>query len=556
MVLKTKGQEPGWYIRLLSSLYLATFLIRLSYGIITITFPDYTGVEENISFGFLWAAGPLAELFTVLFVGNLIDKYGRRWALLIGLIAGALSNYLIATSTNFTVLYAVTALHGAASGTILVTSLALLADYVPIKRRGREIGMFDGINLAGWGAGFFVGGVLKDFLGHENLIWAFVISGFLALIGCIYAYYNLKEPKKQDHTVKVLRAGHIIKVLKQRSILLLVLPWFVIYMLIADVFVFFPKASGQEFGVEGWVIGAVLAGACIAIVLFQRGYGALSDKIGRIKVMAIGIVGILVLMMMVGVVVMSIPGLSEESRSKEITFDSPEDFLDPRFTLGNGTIVDGSITSTAAQTLFQFGPYDYGEYDIDRLKLEFDCDGCVLSYYKPMENTEFPLEPGRSQEFDKGLDNVTFLVRFNRMDGRISNITLTIGNGPPPVDILGELMDRPAYLAIMALSGLMAGAFAPAALASLADEAHKRSRGVTMAIYIVMISLAQVIGPITTGYLLDNYGSMGFIAFLAGCGIFLAVVMIARWLDKRSKEKKGLSLDLDISKVIFDDDEE
>jgi MFS family permease len=220
-----------WYFGLISSLYLATFLIRLSFGIITITFPDYTGIEENFRFGFLWAAGPMAEFITVLFIGNLIDKYGRRWALMAGLLGGALSNLLIASSKNYYVLFAVMGLHGFSGGCILVSSLALLADYVPLSHRGREIGMFDGVNLAGWGAGFFIGGILKDVLA-SHLAETFLIGGALALVGFVYAFFNLKEPHSEKHLVKELRARHILSVLGNKSILLLVLPWFVIYMLI------------------------------------------------------------------------------------------------------------------------------------------------------------------------------------------------------------------------------------------------------------------------------------------------------------------------------------
>jgi MFS family permease len=108
----------------------------------------------------------------------------------------------------------------------------------------------------------------------------------------------------------------------------------------------------------------------------------------------------------------------------------------------------------------------------------------------------------------------------------------------PPTDIVKELLNRPYLIVSIAASALLAGAFAPAALASLADESGAKARGVTMGIYIVMLSLGQVVGPPITGYLLDAYGGIGFLFFMISCGIFLGFIMLARWLDTWAKAKK------------------
>ena len=54
--------------------------------------------------------------------------------------------------------------------------------------------------------------------------------------------------------------------------------------------------------------------------------------------------------------------------------------------------------------------------------------------------------------------------------------------------------------------GIGSFAFPPAALATLGDLAPERSRGTTMGVYSVVISLGTVIGPLLGGYLLDKYG--------------------------------------------------
>jgi len=54
--------------------------------------------------------------------------------------------------------------------------------------------------------------------------------------------------------------------------------------------------------------------------------------------------------------------------------------------------------------------------------------------------------------------------------------------------------------------GIGSFAFPPAALATLGDLAPERSRGTTMGVYSVVISLGTIIGPLLGGYLLDRYG--------------------------------------------------
>jgi MFS family permease len=537
------GAPKGrWYFQLLSSLYLATFLIRLSFGIITITFPDYTGIEENFKFGFLWAAGPLAEFITVLFVGNLVDRYGRRWALLAGLLGGTLSNVLIALSKDYYVLYSVMVLHGFSGGCILVASLALLADYVPSSRRGREIGMFDGVNLAGWGAGFFVGGLLKDYLaGH--LMESFLVGGALAFVGFVYAFINLKEPHSQSHLVKELHAKHILKVMGNRSILLLVLPWFVLYMLIGDIFAFLPKVSGQDFSIAGWIVGLAMAGGCTAIVLFQRGYGTLSDRWGRPRLMTVGVIGIIGLMLSVGAVYTEIPALTEKAVEKDISFKAPTDYVNGSFVTGNGTVTGGTVWSNGTGLVqYEFGPFSEPDLAVWWVKASWKGQNSTLQVVwkaddkSPWNFTD--LRSGRTHTFRKTPTEVRFIVSLapgNSTYLTHLNISMHLA---PPTDIVKELLNRPYLIVSIAASALLAGAFAPAALASLADESGAKARGVTMGIYIVMLSLGQVVGPPITGYLLDAYGGIGFLFFMISCGIFLGFIMLARWLDTWAKAKK------------------
>lgn len=147
------------YLRLLSSLYISTFFIRTSFGIMLATLQIYLGITDKlIGFAILSAASPLFELCTVLFIGAAVDRFGRKLILLSGLITGTTFLLILSTTQNLYAVFAINACHGIAAGAILVSSLALLTDCAPSDKRGREMGAFDAVNMLGWITGYAMGG--------------------------------------------------------------------------------------------------------------------------------------------------------------------------------------------------------------------------------------------------------------------------------------------------------------------------------------------------------------------------------------------------------------
>jgi MFS family permease len=69
--------------------------------------------------------------------------------------------------------------------------------------------------------------------------------------------------------------------------------------------------------------------------------------------------------------------------------------------------------------------------------------------------------------------------------------------------------------------GLGSFAFAPAALAAVADVAPTHGRGTTMGVYSLVISLGTVVGPLIAGYVLDNYD------FTTLLYVSIAIILVA-----------------------------
>jgi MFS family permease len=403
-----------FYLRLLSSLYISTFFIRASFGIMLATLPIYLNITgEFTGYGIVAAASPLFEMGTVFFIGAVVDRYGRKLVLLSGLMTAAVFLFLLSQTMNLYAIFFINAFHGVAAGAILVASLSLLADYAPENRRGREMGAFDAVNLLGWVIGYSIGALSIELL-KDSLWQTFVIASGLAIFGFVYSAFNIIEPKKDLFISKKIRFSSIIQVLKQRSILLLTLPWFLIFMIIGAAMTFLTVSTSQGvFQISPVLLSIIIFAAGIVLISTQVFYGKLSDKYGRIPIMFIGTIGFVGLMSIIG--------------------------------LG-------------------------------------------------------------------------YLISPTTSGGELKN------------NIFG-------FWPLIGLFGFMALAFGPSALSSLADETQKNMKGVTMAVYSVVISAGMFIGIPVIAAISDNYGGQGVLIFMIVCAISMLSLMIVRYKDVQKNKK-------------------
>ena len=303
-------KAPGWYLRLLSSLYLSTFVVRASFAISFIVFPLYlkgTGIQDSyLLYALVLSLSPLLELSTVLGLGAWIDKAGRKRVLVGGAALSAVALAMFAVSNDPLWVAFVNGLHGISAAAILVSSLALITDYAEHSNRGREMGVFEFIQVFGWFAGFAIGGVLSE-LWADDLHLAFLLGAGLGAFGAVYAVLNVTEPERCEHLTEQLGWGHLVSVLKQRKVVLLILPWMLVYVLISSIFTFASKAGFEEAGMTGYQLTLLLCGGGAFLLVTFVFFGRMSDKYGRMPIMIVGTVGMVGAMLTVGVYTLVAP---------------------------------------------------------------------------------------------------------------------------------------------------------------------------------------------------------------------------------------------------------
>ncbi len=282
--------------RLLNAVLGATFFVRFAFGLTVSIFASYIiGRSDGIDtsavgvVGLISATAPIGEFSTVLFSGTAADRFGRFPVLLLGMGSAGLLFGLVSVTREPIVLAALNLLFGVASGAILAASLAVVADQSERTETGYEMGRFDAMNLLGWIVGFAVGFGLLGTLANAALAWVFRAGAVLLFLGVVFAARVARGHRETGLSPR-FDLGGIYRAVSRRSVLLVTLPWLVIYMLLGTGFVFLGGAS-SGIGVPPLELAAIIAGGGILLLLTQPYFGRLADRHGRMPLMIVGTIG-------------------------------------------------------------------------------------------------------------------------------------------------------------------------------------------------------------------------------------------------------------------------
>jgi MFS family permease len=143
--------------------------------------------------GLLVSSFSVAQLISAPLWGRVSDRYGRRPALLIGLIASAIAYVVFAFADSILVLFLSRLIQGAGGGTVGVIQ-AYVADATRPEDRAKSLGWLS----AATNLGVAIGPVL----GSLAATWGAAAPGLLAaglcLVNIVFAYYYLVE----SHTLE------------------------------------------------------------------------------------------------------------------------------------------------------------------------------------------------------------------------------------------------------------------------------------------------------------------------------------------------------------------
>ncbi len=261
--------------------------MRFSFGLVLFTLPIYLPKHEfsNLTVGIIAAAYPATETICGPWIGILVDRFGRRKWIYLGLTISTVALFAFTLSTNIGYLVAVHAVQGVAAAMIIVSALTMVTDASTSATRGKEMGVYDFANLGGYMVGIIAAGILTRISSQTA---PFYFAAALAAIGALFAYFKVKETKEKGKQ-RALSPIQTLKILLSHRRAAAMFPiWLAITTFVGVALTF-----GPRLGPSPILTSLLFGGAVLVLAVTQPFFGHLSDKYGRDKLMMLGLLSVL-----------------------------------------------------------------------------------------------------------------------------------------------------------------------------------------------------------------------------------------------------------------------
>ncbi|MDT5015231.1 MAG: hypothetical protein QOD39_1391 [Mycobacterium sp.] len=266
----------------------ANVVVAFGYGVVAPVLPQYArhfGVSISAA-TFIITAFAMMRLVSAPPAGLLVQRLGERRVYISGLVVVALSTAACAFAATYWQLLLFRSLGGLGSAMFSVSSLGLMIRISPPNARGRVAGLFS--------TGFLVGSVGGPVLGSVTvglgLTAPFVIYGVALLIAAAVVFFSLRNsavaaPDDGDEAAVSVR--EVLRHPAYRAALFsnFATGWAAFGLRIALVPLFVVEALGRGTGFAGLALATFAIGNVSVVI--PSGY--LSDRIGRRKLLILGL---------------------------------------------------------------------------------------------------------------------------------------------------------------------------------------------------------------------------------------------------------------------------
>lgn len=140
----------------------------------------------------------LAETVATVLVGKFGDLFGRKIVFQVSAVIFITGSFLCGLATNMTLLIVWRGLQGIGAGGLMVTSMALIADVIPLRDRGKYQGAIGAVFGVSTVIGPLLGGLFTD---HLTWRWAFYVNVPIAIVVVIAAARTIPSVKAAGRPV-------------------------------------------------------------------------------------------------------------------------------------------------------------------------------------------------------------------------------------------------------------------------------------------------------------------------------------------------------------------
>ena len=180
----------------LALLFASLFSVMIGFGMVVPLLP-FVARElggTSVDMGLLVSVWAMAQFLTAPRWGGFSDNYGRRPAIILGLVGFAAAFTMMGLAPSLWVLYLARIAGGALSSSALPSTQAYVADITTRSERGAAMGLMG----AAFGLGFLLGPSIGGLLAFLGARVAFFVAGGMGLLTALLVYLFLPEPENRS----------------------------------------------------------------------------------------------------------------------------------------------------------------------------------------------------------------------------------------------------------------------------------------------------------------------------------------------------------------------
>jgi len=259
--------------------------------------------ELGASYSMIALLGTVASVFSLAssyFWGHISDRtFRRKRYMVLGLVVILVTRLITATVPSYVYLFPLRAIEAIALAAYSVTSLALMGDILETSGgRGARMGLYRGLASGGFGLMAFFAGSIADRFG---LSVNYVVSAAFIAVAIVLALAvtesepaadsgesaSLVQSDSVDETTKLSAVAETVSERRLPILPLLVaaLVWFAMFGAVYSVWA---NYMVEELGYSSTVMTRLWAIASSSELVFMVLAGLISDRIGRLPMMAVG----------------------------------------------------------------------------------------------------------------------------------------------------------------------------------------------------------------------------------------------------------------------------